>query len=312
MHPSRRCQRREHRAEIVAGEVGHHRMRRHAADVRAQPLGEGQPRCLQQRIEHRAVDQRAAIGGDQRVQAFLATGRDMRGIGIRVMPEGGVGRRAASVASVCDLQRAAQLVLVLRVGPSRVLVERLGRERFRRDAPVLAAASIAMRARTTAWRPCVTVITPKRNGMRSWNGHSKRSTSSSRKRGAVMRCSPQARGGSRWRAPRWSARPARSRRVRPPAKPPAGALQRGEHRPEAIVPLPRSPSVALVEMHMRDHAGRHEAFEQGGDALLSPFPAEQVSSMVRSAGIADALDDRAPSATDVHQFVCAGSSGSTQ
>ena len=97
---------------------------------------------FQQRVERGAVQQRAAVAGDQRIQPLAPAGGRVRGVAIREVPEGRVRSRRQE-GRLRDLQRAAELVLVLRVRPARVLVEPLGRQGFRRDAPALPAGLVA-------------------------------------------------------------------------------------------------------------------------------------------------------------------------
>ena len=131
----------QHRREVEAGEVRDGRMRRHAAEIGAQPRIEGKPLQPQQRVKRRAVPEGAAEARHQRVQPLGGAGGDMGGIAIGVMAEGGVEARGERLR-LRDFQRAAELMLVVGVAERRVLVEPFGGQCFGCPAPALAAGFI--------------------------------------------------------------------------------------------------------------------------------------------------------------------------
>ena len=123
-------------------DVGRQVGRGDARHVGRDHLRKGLPRRLAQRIEDRAVEQRRAIGRDQRIEAKLGAARDLLAVGAGVEAERRV-EAARHVVVDGELQRLAELVEILGVGEVRALLEPLGAQRLGGDA--LAGAAVLQR-----------------------------------------------------------------------------------------------------------------------------------------------------------------------
>ena len=128
----------EEAIEIERTEVRDRRMRRHADEVAAHRRPEADAGQTAHRVEHAAVEHRVAVARDERRQLEAAAGAQL----IAVVVGEQIERRRRlrfAIRVGRDLDRLAQLVVVLRVGQRRVLVEPLGRERLGGVAEALAA-----------------------------------------------------------------------------------------------------------------------------------------------------------------------------
>ena len=104
----------------------------YAGHVLGDHPGEGLALRPADRIENRAVEQRGTVGRNQRIEAERRALRDLLSIGAGIETE----RRPEPLCHVAvdrELQRLAQLVVVLCVRELRALLEPLGRQRLGRD-----------------------------------------------------------------------------------------------------------------------------------------------------------------------------------
>jgi hypothetical protein len=113
-------------------------VRHHAGQVAADRGPEAHSGQAADRVEDAAVDERVAEAGGKRRQAELAAGAHLVAVVVGVEVERGRQRRLA-VRAGGELDRLAQLVLVLRVAQCRVLVEPLGGEHLGGVAEAFAA-----------------------------------------------------------------------------------------------------------------------------------------------------------------------------
>jgi hypothetical protein len=116
-------------AEVEAAEIGNDGVRRHASEVAAHRRPETDAEHAADGVEHRAVEQRVAIARDQRRQLEAAAGPQLVPVVVGEQVERRRQRRFA-VRVGSDLDRLAQLVLVVGVAQRRVLVEPLRGEHF--------------------------------------------------------------------------------------------------------------------------------------------------------------------------------------
>ena len=134
----RRLQAGEEGGEVERAEVGNDRMRHHARQVAAHRRPEADAEQAADGVEDAAVDERVAEAGDERRQAELAAGAQLVAVVVGVEVERGRQRRLA-IGRGGELDRLPELVLVLRVGERRVLVEPLGGEHLGGVAEAFAA-----------------------------------------------------------------------------------------------------------------------------------------------------------------------------
>ncbi len=96
----------------------------------------------QQRIEYGAVEQRRPEAADQAIEALACTGRQDAAVVLGVQAKG-AERGRSQVGVTGQLQRAPQLVVVLRITECGILVEPFGTQCFGREAEGLTAALVA-------------------------------------------------------------------------------------------------------------------------------------------------------------------------
>jgi hypothetical protein len=124
--------------EVERAEIGDRRMRSHARQVAAHRGPEADAEQAADRVEHRTVEQCVAEARDERRQLGAAAGTQLVAVVVGEEVERGRRRRLA-VRVGGDLDRLAQLVLVLGVAQLRVLVEPLRGEHLGGVAEALAA-----------------------------------------------------------------------------------------------------------------------------------------------------------------------------